>query len=765
MTNSYDFLNLSYVEFEEVCHDLLQNDLKIPLQTYAVGKDRGIDLRAYTDEGHQVIIQCKRYADYKSLTKAMKLEIPKLAKLGKFRYILATSVKLTEAQHRKLEKQLEQYITSPNDIIANKNLNALLRKFPHVEQSHFKLWIQSTTVLQTILHSKVINYSSFEFQTINDLIKYYVINPSFHNAMKILSENCFVVISGIPGIGKTTLARIIAFHYLSKLNYSQFVFLSGSIDEGVEIFNESARQVFLFDDFLGRSFDERKLDRNEDKKIIAFIEKIKRSRNKVLLFTTREYILRNVQQQHDLLDSSHLEFSKCVIDLHTYTISIKARILYQHLFFSGLSGNYLQLFADPKIYNTVIKHKNYNPRLIDDSIKIEKGIPTSPNAFIQTLLKNLDNPKAIWEAPFTKQITEPSRWILTVLLTMGAPVMWVDLVDASKQFFTNNYESFSILFSEALFESSYKELESSFLISNLDDEGHLIIQYQNPSVQDFLLQYFEENQDLLVHIIRAASYVEQLFHIFTSKRRAVSYLDETKPITPKDELNRARIEKVVNGHKALKNCSLQQYRKHDSGVVYYARNRVTYYNFLRLLSDAFIDTKFNSSIEPFIVKRLQELIYIKEDRYGSGFNDYLYLLKTYKHELNLNPDIVIENYSESMKFLYMFEYYFKNIAEVFPDEYNKFILKNDFKKKILNLIKLEMAAVDDDYLNTLIGHIEAARDLYKLPVSRQLKALEKRFFDVYGPHEVQDGGSSSRSPDAEKAETDIQSMFASLNSI
>ena len=43
MINRYDFLNLSYVEFEEVCHDLLEKDWQISLQSFAEGAQQPAD--------------------------------------------------------------------------------------------------------------------------------------------------------------------------------------------------------------------------------------------------------------------------------------------------------------------------------------------------------------------------------------------------------------------------------------------------------------------------------------------------------------------------------------------------------------------------------------------------------------------------------------------------------------------------------------------------------------------------------------------------
>ena len=188
------------------------------------------------------------------------------------------------------------------------------------------------TYLQKILHSKIYNQSQFEIESIKETVKVYVQNDSFDESLKILQDNRFVIISGIPGIGKTTLARILVYHLLAK-SFDEFVFLSNSISEGYSIFQEGKKQIFFFDDFLGKNFLETSKSANEDQDIIKFIEKIKKSNDKILIFTTREYILNQAKQKYESFNNAYFDKSKCIVDLSKYTKLVKAEILYNHLFF------------------------------------------------------------------------------------------------------------------------------------------------------------------------------------------------------------------------------------------------------------------------------------------------------------------------------------------------------------------------------------------------------------------------------------------------
>ncbi|HEY6901861.1 MAG TPA: restriction endonuclease, partial [Puia sp.] len=265
---NYNFDNLSPVEFEELSRDLLQEHLKLTLESFASHHDSGIDFR-YA-KGRLLIVQCKRYARFDYLFANLKEEVKKVALLKPKTYILTTSASLSVPQKKKIIKLFGKYIKSSDHIFGRQDLNNLLNLYPKVESGHFKLWLSSVNILQKTLHGKIFAQSDFEMGDIKKASQVFVENASFSKVLDILKKKRFVLITGIPGVGKTTLSRIVVLYFLSK-GY-EFYFLSKSIDEGKPVYKAGVKQIFFFDDFLGRSFLEDKLGRNEDAAIIKFIE-------------------------------------------------------------------------------------------------------------------------------------------------------------------------------------------------------------------------------------------------------------------------------------------------------------------------------------------------------------------------------------------------------------------------------------------------------------------------------------------------------------
>ena len=95
------------------------------------------------------------------------------------------------------------YILSTEDIFGRDDLNNLLALHADIEKQYYKLWLCSIAVMEQIINKRVVNWSKLEYQACLDESKKYVMNESFDQAMDKLLQYHYVIISGIPGIGKT----------------------------------------------------------------------------------------------------------------------------------------------------------------------------------------------------------------------------------------------------------------------------------------------------------------------------------------------------------------------------------------------------------------------------------------------------------------------------------------------------------------------------------------------------------------------------------
>lgn len=522
----YDFKILQPSEFECFSRDLLQAREDIFIESFADGRDKGIDLRFAYSKDKTCIVQCKRYKEWKELKGKLKEEVEKVKRLSPQRYILTTSVDLTVKQKDEVLAMFNPFILSGMDVLGKKDLNNLLEKNPEIEKNYHKLWLASTNVLNTIINRATLNWSSFELEKIEKDIRLYVENESLNKALDVLKENHYVVISGIPGIGKTTLARMLVYTMLAR-GYEEFVYVD-DMDTAAKMFSKEKRQIFFFDDFLGaNSFVQQSV--SFENKLITFIDKVRNSKHTLFILSTREYVLSEAMAHSEKLSMSNIDIAKCTIELEYYTKTIRAKILYNHLAEANIPPEYINVFIDKRGYMTIINHQNFNPRVIESIIKEQIWETIDSNDFANKVKEFFDNPISVWQFAFEKLDVE-TRYTLLVLGTMGGHVRLDDFQEGYRQFCILTSQEVGLKYDDVKWRQSLKVLMNCFLkIDNRN--GIKLVTMYNPSIADFIVFYLNQNTTTALQIIRGACFIEQLYNVFSDNRdfavrKNLVYVDE-----------------------------------------------------------------------------------------------------------------------------------------------------------------------------------------------------------------------------------------------
>jgi DNA polymerase III delta prime subunit len=517
--SAYDFTGLSPSDFEALCRDLLECSLGVPIQSFVTGRDNGIDLRHAPMDGQDWIVQCKHFArsGYAKLrSHIFKKELPKIKKLRPKRYILATSLGLTPFNVDDLFTLLSPYCTSRHDIIGQDELNALLRANPTVEQAHFKLWLTSEAVLSRVLHNDVFVQSILTEEQIRQKLGLYVYTDSFQEARKKLRNKRVCILSGVPGVGKTTLAEMLLIEYL--MDGWQLVTIHQNIAEGQRAFrhDKTSKQVFYYDDFLGQISTGEKLGKNEDRALLQLIEAVSRTANKRFILTTREYILAQAKAEHEHLARSGIDLHRFVVSCEDYTAEQKARILANHLYFAEVPQRHIAALVKKGVHRRIISHSNYNPRIIEWMTRVPEVSACRSASYPSVFLKRLDNPSALWTHAFENQVGEASRHLLLVLGSCGNGIVLGDLQEAFEAFYIGRSRQYGFQASPSSFRKALDELEGNF-IQIERASGQLVVSCHNPSVLDFLNEWLSEHPEDVEDIMRYATFfeqVERLFNVF-----------------------------------------------------------------------------------------------------------------------------------------------------------------------------------------------------------------------------------------------------------
>ncbi|MBO7427314.1 MAG: AAA family ATPase [Paludibacteraceae bacterium] len=516
---NYDFHNLlSAYEFECFSRDLINAHEKLNLGNFAEGKDGGIDLRCTYGE-ETVIVQVKRYMNYNELKSTLKKEVDKVRKLNPTRYLLTTSVDLTPDNKKEIAKLFHPYIKREEDIWAKQDLNKILEGYPNVERQYYKLWLSSTNVLNTILHKNIVNWTNFEKKEIENAVRTYVMNDSFNDALNKLIENRYVIISGEPGIGKTTLARVLVMHLLSQkfadkkdsTCYEDFQYTNYNIDDLAKMMQDNKRQIFLFDDFLGQIAFE-KGEKNFDSRIIQFIKACQRNQNKLFILTTREYILQQGLAYYSRFnDGKGIELSKCIVDLGKYTRFVRAQILYNHLVANKIPQAYINSILESKNYLKIIDHRNFSPRIIETFISNGTHELCTPIEYFKKIIGFFDHPNSVWLDAFLRLSTIEQEALL-VLSTMETPVLYNNWEIAYQHFFKKVHKEENYL-SDSKWKSTVKVLQNNFIKTEKCPNG-ICVEFHNPGIKDVLIEYIKKDNIIRELLIDNIYYIDQLFGLF-----------------------------------------------------------------------------------------------------------------------------------------------------------------------------------------------------------------------------------------------------------
>jgi len=187
----YDFSTLNDKEFERLVADIISTKEGCHVERFKGGKDGGKDGKFFSFGGNEIVIQCKHWlkSGIKPLIRHLKTqELDEIQRISPKRYILATSLDLSDSNKREIMKELLPFIVNLTDILSKTDLNDFLSKNRDIEEKHYKLWLASTNVLKNISNAAIRGRSKNLIGDINSFSAKYVKTQNHYNAFEKLEK-------------------------------------------------------------------------------------------------------------------------------------------------------------------------------------------------------------------------------------------------------------------------------------------------------------------------------------------------------------------------------------------------------------------------------------------------------------------------------------------------------------------------------------------------------------------------------------------------
>ena len=715
MINVDFYRALSPIQFENFCRDLLEiREPGIKFTTFPPGRDGGIDIKS-TNTGKEIIVQCKLYkpANYRVMFRKLKEEADKCKKQDPARYIFCTNIELTFKQASDIKELFGGYIKNEEDIINGCELNKYLN------QAQYKdLLISYSTLLFPNLRSLIAAFEQtvpqkYYQQTVSFLHEIAAKHKLIHRTAQIfrliqqLEKNNVIILTGNPGVGKTTTAMMLANYFLAKKKVEDLVFLQER-DYADTLRVAKEKRVIVIDDFWGQSFSPAiKKHSTFQREFQTIIEHFTYSNNCFLILTSRDYVLKDVLDNAEYKTQDLLHTNKHVIQEEVHSSEDKIRILLNHLQFYDFDLGYFQHARYNDIFERIIMHQHYTPHHLALFIKnYLKRDQQSSYTFYNALYEYLENPQTFWQEAF-QQLNPTARAILIVLLVSGDPM---GLEDLEASFNTIQAKARAVLNEDVTpgdFKKELTKLEGLYISIKKDSyyDG-TFIEFKSSGIKNYLLEFLRDEGNLWIYpIILNAQFFNQLIFVFSTKEEEIHDYDADIPLYgAKILLNSDQQimlkQKLLEEFKTLGFCNHEEKELTDRLTKYQSSDETKYFKLI-LLDRLFpIKHPENEDVKKFVLnnvlkdidtQRLENNKKVIAPRamlyFPSVIKWLLPYLKIDGKSNKITPDTIIQIYYNSITFATEYSSFY-SFKEIFPAVFERFYNDHiqEIKKHIKDLI-------------------------------------------------------------------------------
>ena len=511
-----NYANLSDPEFEYLCKDVMSRKLSTNLQRFGKGQDGGIDL---CSKDKNKIVQVKHYVktDFNGLLSALKKEVLKVDELKPKEYYVCCQKELTPKNKDDIFKLFSKYMESTENIITKLELDEFLEAPENIDivRKHYKLWLESTNILTDIYSNEIFVDAQALLSDIDWEKKFFVKTRAYDEALKTLEKSNVLIIVGNPGVGKTVISKMLVLYYATQGYRVRYTSDGTDLNALKKSLSQSpdCKEVILLDDCFGQAYF--KMKETQENELLQLIKYIKGNRNKLLIMNSRISIYQEAKRKtHNLINSfARKEYQVYILNIEEMSIEEKARIFYNHLYFNDVPNEYYQNIKLNHNYRKIVKHNNYNPRVIEFVCMPTNFRTVMPTGFSDFVMDCLNKPEEIWKNEYEDRLGEADRILLNTLYSLTDTTVSLEMVKACFEYRVLKESSLNSSINH--FNQALERLIES-MVKIVDDKGNKMLAASNPSVNDFLREYINLNKTEKKRIIDCSISARQLKRMLNS---------------------------------------------------------------------------------------------------------------------------------------------------------------------------------------------------------------------------------------------------------
>ena len=402
---SFDLHLLGWHDFQKLCHTVAREILGQTVVGFINANDAGRDGAFYGSwspsggESYQgnFVIQAKHTAlPNRSLTVSLIADeldkVERLVAQGRCDvYVLMSNAKLTGRSERVITDALAARGVRQTLILGSTWFNETISANSRLRMLVPRLY--GLGDLTQILDERAYRQASAVLNSMRTDLAKLVRTESYERAARALDEHGFVLLSGAPMTGKTTIAAELALAAADAFDTSVV-----ALDDAAELsdrWNPDERQLFWLDDAFGATQLNQYLASSWQRatpRVKAAID----AGSKFVL-TTRDYVLRSAWPHLKPGSFPLIEGARVIVDVADLTIEERRQILYNHLKHGRQDRQFL-LRLRPHL-DALASHTGFTPelarRLADPAFTAQMGRPTG-----LVLERFFDQPREMLESIF-----------------------------------------------------------------------------------------------------------------------------------------------------------------------------------------------------------------------------------------------------------------------------------------------------------------------------------------------------------------------------